>query len=291
MSIRVMTQVWDRSQHKGSALLVLLAIADHAHDDGGGAFPSIRALAAKVRMSERQTQRLIDTLAQSGELQVTAGGGPRGVHLYRVRLDQLGRTRGDILSPDNLSGVTFLQGGGDISDNEGVTFSSSHIRKEPSLIGIEPSGNRQQQQAAAAGVEQSSVANRSRFDLTTITAYVYETKTHSTNPGGLAQYLHRTGADDADIDAWLDAEQAEVAAWAAQHDESAAIADHAQARYELGHSLTDDEIAAIYQAARLVPQDNYSEDEAALLQIAAELFHNQSNRKEVSLWKQSASSG
>ena len=34
MSIRVMTQVWDTSEQKGSALLLLLALADHAADDG-----------------------------------------------------------------------------------------------------------------------------------------------------------------------------------------------------------------------------------------------------------------
>jgi hypothetical protein len=34
MSIRVMTKVWDHSTQKGSTLLLLLALADHAADDG-----------------------------------------------------------------------------------------------------------------------------------------------------------------------------------------------------------------------------------------------------------------
>ncbi len=53
MSIKVASYTWEHSQHKGSALLLLLAIADHAHEDGGGAYPSIGTLAAKIRMTPR----------------------------------------------------------------------------------------------------------------------------------------------------------------------------------------------------------------------------------------------
>lgn len=96
MSIKAMTSVWEKSQHKGSTLLLLLAIADYAHDDGTGAWPSIDTLAKKTRMSVRNTQRLVDTLRASGEVTVISGGGPHGTNLYAV-----------VLAGDKLSGVTF----------------------------------------------------------------------------------------------------------------------------------------------------------------------------------------
>lgn len=84
MSIKVMAQVWATSTQKGSALLLLLAIADHAHDDGSGAYPSVATLAHKTRMGERQTRFLVGRLAKSGEIAVEKNAGPGGVNLYRV---------------------------------------------------------------------------------------------------------------------------------------------------------------------------------------------------------------
>ena len=125
MSIKVMTQVWEHSVHKGGPLLLLLAIADHAHDDGDGAYPSIQTLAHKTRLSERHTTRLLQELAGSGELVIREKEGPRGVNVYRVTFSQSGAVlSGDILSGDNGGGgvvtpmagvVTPMAGGGDIA--------------------------------------------------------------------------------------------------------------------------------------------------------------------------------
>lgn len=84
MSIKVMDYVWAHSRQKGSALLLLLAIADHAHDDGDGAYPSLETLAQKTRMSIRQTQRLIKSLAAAEELEIKFRQGPQLANLYRV---------------------------------------------------------------------------------------------------------------------------------------------------------------------------------------------------------------
>ena len=58
MSIKWSGMVWHNSQQTGSGLLVLLAIADHANDDGI-CWPSVARLARMARVSERQCQRLI----------------------------------------------------------------------------------------------------------------------------------------------------------------------------------------------------------------------------------------
>lgn len=67
MSIRVMSNVWERSKQSGSSLLLLLALADWC-DDRGLCWPSYDKLAEKVRMSDRQTKRLVKQLETQGEL-------------------------------------------------------------------------------------------------------------------------------------------------------------------------------------------------------------------------------
>lgn len=53
MSIKLMTQVWDRSPLDGSRLLILLAMADMANDEGY-CWPSYATLAKRARLKSRQ---------------------------------------------------------------------------------------------------------------------------------------------------------------------------------------------------------------------------------------------
>lgn len=69
MSVHETSRVWKTSQHKGGALLLMLAIADNAND-WGYAFPGIEYLSQKTRMSERQVRRLIELAEETGELYV-----------------------------------------------------------------------------------------------------------------------------------------------------------------------------------------------------------------------------
>lgn len=89
MSIRTMTTVWDKSQHSGSNLLMLLAIADFSDDDGR-AYPSVGTLARKCRMKERNAQYILSELIASGELTTQRGNGPRGCNVYKIKLAALG---------------------------------------------------------------------------------------------------------------------------------------------------------------------------------------------------------
>lgn len=65
MSVKVMSAIWEHSPHKGSELLLLLAIADNA-DDRGVAWPSQETLAEKMRMSVRQVRRISGIVEASG---------------------------------------------------------------------------------------------------------------------------------------------------------------------------------------------------------------------------------
>lgn len=67
MANKVLTFVWEHSKQKGSALLMLVAMADQANDHGV-CFPATDTLAERCRVSRRQAQRLVDQLEASGEI-------------------------------------------------------------------------------------------------------------------------------------------------------------------------------------------------------------------------------
>jgi hypothetical protein len=95
MSIQKMAEVWKLSKNGGSLLLVELAIADHING-AGIAWPSIKHLAKKTKLSERQVQRVVKKLEQTGELIILRD---RRYHRYKITLD-------DKLSDiDKLSGI------------------------------------------------------------------------------------------------------------------------------------------------------------------------------------------
>jgi hypothetical protein len=83
VSIAIQSAVWQHSKFKGTALLLLLAIADFADDDGQ-AYPSVATLARKIRSKPRNTQKILRQLQDSGELEIELGCGPHGTNLYRV---------------------------------------------------------------------------------------------------------------------------------------------------------------------------------------------------------------
>ena len=84
MSIRVMTSVWDDLRTQAhSELLVLLALADWANDDGY-CWPTISALAAKARLSERAVQQILGRLTATGRIRRIQGGGRGRANRYQV---------------------------------------------------------------------------------------------------------------------------------------------------------------------------------------------------------------
>ena len=67
MANKILSYVWEHSKQKGSALLMLVAMADQSNDHGV-CFPATDTLAKKCRVTRRQAQRLVDQLEASGEL-------------------------------------------------------------------------------------------------------------------------------------------------------------------------------------------------------------------------------
>lgn len=83
MSIKIMSNVWQSADADGGTLLVLLALADFANDDGE-CWPSVRTLSKKARLSERQTQYAITDLIDAGVVERDLNAGPHHSNLYRV---------------------------------------------------------------------------------------------------------------------------------------------------------------------------------------------------------------
>ncbi|WP_167595184.1 helix-turn-helix domain-containing protein [Collimonas pratensis] len=91
MSVRIMSMVFERYQNGGGEMLLALALADHAHDDGTSIYPSIEQLAYKTRQSERTVQYQLRAMEKSGWLiLVNFGNGGRGARReYRISTDWL----------------------------------------------------------------------------------------------------------------------------------------------------------------------------------------------------------
>ncbi len=82
MSIDASKRVWQHSKASGSALVLLLALADHA-DDAGEAWPSQTTLARLAKITDRQVRALLHDLVAAGEIEIV-GEGRRGVIVYRI---------------------------------------------------------------------------------------------------------------------------------------------------------------------------------------------------------------
>jgi hypothetical protein len=82
MSIKIMSQVWDSEKFDGRTLLLLLALADSANDEGV-CWPSLQTLMKKTRLPERTVYQAIKTLIDDGWLEKKSTRGSQKV-FYKV---------------------------------------------------------------------------------------------------------------------------------------------------------------------------------------------------------------
>lgn len=95
MSFVVTGLVWRAYPGDGSALLVMLALADWCDDEGGRLFPSVRKVAQRIRTSESQARRVIHRLISEDWLSVVGnerGGAPGATRRYRLNVSKLEAT-------------------------------------------------------------------------------------------------------------------------------------------------------------------------------------------------------
>lgn len=109
--------VFDRYSSGGGEMLLALALADHAHDDGTHIFPSIARLAAKTRQSERSVQYQLRRMESSGWLiLVNDGLGGRS-----SGFKEGGKTRQYRINPEWMKGADIAPlDGGECSTDKGA---------------------------------------------------------------------------------------------------------------------------------------------------------------------------
>lgn len=126
MSVRWIGHVWETSPYEGRRLLLHLALADFANDEGV-CFPSQRTLALKARTTEAWVSASVRQMVADGLLEIVERGSGRGnrtVYQLRKGSTQLGDSekgetqKGETESPQTL--------------NVDDALSSYRNRKEPS---------------------------------------------------------------------------------------------------------------------------------------------------------------
>ena len=119
MSVQAISWVLDHSPSKGTERLVLLSLANHAHDDGSHAWPAVATIGREANVSERSVQRALRALEEAGA--ILADGLAPDERLRRDRRPTMYRVlmpRGDAgVAPLEADGVTTTASRGD----EGVT--------------------------------------------------------------------------------------------------------------------------------------------------------------------------
>ena len=155
MSVHISSRVWAESKASGTALVVLLALADMANDEGY-AWPSVGTLVKRARLTtDRGIQKVLTHLAEElGEIVII----PRAGHAnwYRVIV---GMSAEDLAKGVNCrsgvnsgSGCTGVRGRSERQDGGGVNPGSPINVSEPSM-------NRQEGEAKPPAPPKRTKAN------------------------------------------------------------------------------------------------------------------------------------
>lgn len=90
MSVKAQNWVWEYSRAEGTDLLVALAIADRANDEGEEAWPNMDTLCRKTRLSRSTVSRSVQNLEQLGELRVDRERGKRNAYVLTMPIYEEG---------------------------------------------------------------------------------------------------------------------------------------------------------------------------------------------------------
>lgn len=124
MSIKVSTWVWERSKHRGTQKLLLLALAEFANDSGI-CWPSVDTLSKRIGESDRHTRQLIQKLVASGDLLLVTGGGRGNTTRYAIAVglsdkqrDKLNTVLHNSVSQNSVLQNTDIPGNPEVQDRD-----------------------------------------------------------------------------------------------------------------------------------------------------------------------------
>jgi hypothetical protein len=139
MSIKLMALVWEY-QFTRPEQSIMLALADHAQDDGTQVYPSVARIAWKTDYSERQVQRIMRDLEAKGILTAVKhiGGGRGHATEYCIHIE-----KGVKKSPFVKKGDVAREKG-DTDDDKGdipIAKGDAIVAPQPSLESSKESSN------------------------------------------------------------------------------------------------------------------------------------------------------
>ncbi|MGF6549336.1 helix-turn-helix domain-containing protein [Paraburkholderia youngii] len=154
MSVKVMSAVFERYPEGGGEMILALALADHAHDDGSHIYPSVETLAEKTRQSERAVQYQLRRMEKSGWLILVGQkkGGRGNSREYRINAEWINgaelapiseRSKGAKTAPNEKGANGDIKGA--TGDTKGAKQSTKGCKAfaPESLEPSEPSENHQ----------------------------------------------------------------------------------------------------------------------------------------------------
>jgi hypothetical protein len=161
MSAELMGRAWKLKLTHGQQL-VLLALADHAHDDGTRCYPGVSYLAWKTGYSERNVIRILGELESMGiiEAQSEKRGGAGNVTEYHIHMEK--GDKKDEYNPDKShKRVTTQTEKGDNSDKNPDNSAQKGDKSDGGQYiharAVEPSGNRQEPSGEGGGLENEPI--------------------------------------------------------------------------------------------------------------------------------------
>jgi hypothetical protein len=125
--------VWKHSKFRGKKLLVLLALAEWANDQGV-CWPSLPMIAEKARITERGAARIVQCFVAMGVLEILQGGvGSGNVRRYQI-YGEAGRWMVPAASKKDDRKSGFQNEKGDFHDNKKVTLEAQKGDRDDSAI-------------------------------------------------------------------------------------------------------------------------------------------------------------
>lgn len=133
MSIKLMTAVFENEELGPTERLVMLALADHAGEDGS-CYPSIERLRKRTGLSERAVQSNVKKLSEKGYIRVSVGGGKGNSNLYFISANPA--PNAGYSTPNPAAGAPRSK----CTPAAGAPQTPQQVRANPAAGAPEPSG-------------------------------------------------------------------------------------------------------------------------------------------------------
>lgn len=143
MSVAATSWVFEHAEATANDRVVLLVLADHAHDDGTGAYPSQATIARKARISVRTVRDCLRRLEASGEI-VRDGrrhGRTKQLIEYRIVIRRQDLPPSERRQPDARKAADPRSKGGSLTSERRQPSADEPLEEPSGEPSVQPSGS------------------------------------------------------------------------------------------------------------------------------------------------------